>query len=90
MNRVIVLSSWAQRADKEDTIRFHRHSTHLSKGTKYYDTNACCFNYLETQTGAPRSYSFFSAPAGFVLAARKVADYSVGKQVVHRHLILDI
>ena len=46
MNRVIELSSWAQRADKEDTIRFHRHSTHLSKGTKYYDTNACCFKLL--------------------------------------------
>jgi len=31
-------------------------------------------NYLETQTGAPRSYSFFNAPAGFVFAARSVCQ----------------
>ena len=35
-------------------------------------------------------YSFFNASAGLVLAARKVADNSAGKQVIHRHLILDI
>ncbi len=30
-------------------------------------------NYLETQTGAPRSYSFFNASAGFVFAAHDQA-----------------